>query len=283
MTRLAALFCAVALLLAGCRESGPPATPALWEVTGPQGERAYLFGTIHAHDEDVEWRTAPFEKAFADADTLVVEAAGITDARASARIWRQLATTPGQPPLTQRVSAVHVASLTAALARAGLDENAFADTESWAAALTLASALRKEDGEGIDVALLRDAKGKRIAELEGVAGQLSIFDRLPPKDQSALLAAVAEDDPDGEARLARLWRTGDVDAIAAQTHKGMLADTDLREALLVARNRAWEARIEAMLRAGRKPFVAVGAAHLAGSDGLPALLAAKGYNVRRAQ
>lgn len=283
MTRLGALLGALGLLLAGCGTSEPPATPALWEISGANGAHGYLFGTIHALDEDVEWRSATFERAFADADTLVVEAAGIADAEASAKVWRRLAFTPGLPPLTQRVPSEDAAGLKAALDRAGLDESAFAQTESWAAALTLASALRKEDGEGIDLALLRDAKGKRVAELEGVAGQLAIFDRLPQSDQSALLASVTQDDPGGEARLARLWRAGDIAAIAAETHKGMLADPDLREALLVARNRVWEARIDAMLRGGRAPFVAVGAAHLAGPDGLPAVLAARGHEVRRIQ
>ncbi|HTM95490.1 MAG TPA: TraB/GumN family protein [Croceibacterium sp.] len=281
--RLGALLATLGLLLAGCGKSEPPATPALWEVSGPEGHHGYLFGTIHAIDEDVEWRSPAFERAFADADTLVVEAAGIVDPQASARIWRQLATTPGLPPLTQRVPPGDAPGLKAALDRAGLKESEFAQTESWAAALTLASALREEHGDGIDLALLRDAKGKRIAEFEGVAGQLAIFDGLPQADQSALLASVFQDDAGGEARLARLWRAGNIEGIAAETHKGMLADPELREALLVTRNRAWKVRIEAILRGGRTPFVAVGAAHLAGPDGLPAMLMAKGYAVKRIQ
>jgi hypothetical protein len=112
---------------------------------------------------------------------------------------------------------------------------------------------------------------------------LTIFDRLPEEDQAALLVSVTENDPETEARLARLWREGDIEAIAAETHKGMLADPELREALLLARNRAWEARIASMLQAGTRPFVAVGAAHLAGPDGLPAMLAEQGYEVRRVQ
>jgi uncharacterized protein YbaP (TraB family) len=38
-----------------------------------------------------------------------------------------------------------------------------------------------------------------------------------------------------------------------------------------------------MLKDGATPFIAVGAAHVSGSDGLPTLLQSKGWQVRRIQ
>ena len=140
MKRLAAVLAALAL--AACGQPQEPAAPALGEVPGPDGSHGYRFGTIHALDEDVEWRGAEFDRAFAEADMLVVEAADAANPKAVARRWQQLARARGEPLLSRRVAPEDAAAVKAALDQTGLEESNFADTETWAAALTLANELR---------------------------------------------------------------------------------------------------------------------------------------------
>src|SRR5690606_4835297 len=169
--RLLAL--AGALWLAACGEAEPewPApSPALWEISGDEGPQGWLFGTIHALPDGVEWRTSPLETAIGEADLLVVEIAGLGDREAAARAFSAVSRSPGLPPLLQRVSPGERAVLAAALDRAGLDEGDLASVESWAAALTIANATRVgEAANGVDRALL--AEGLPVVALETLAGQ----------------------------------------------------------------------------------------------------------------
>lgn len=274
-----------ALALTGCKPSPVPAKPALWEVTGPNGARAWLFGTIHALPRPAAWRSPAIDRALDQSDRIVVEIAGLGDGAAMQRDFAALATTPGQPSLASKVPPALRGKLAAELKAAGLKESRFGDLETWAAALTLARAGAKDmdSANGIDRAVIALAGQRPVIELEGTRGQLGIFDALAEAEQRDLLAAVIADPDHGSTNPVEAWRSGDMAAMERETHSGLLADPELRAALFSGRNQAWTDKIAAMLAAGQKPFVAVGGAHMAGHEGLPALLAARGYSVRRIQ
>ena len=280
----------IPVLLAACQ--GEPATqhhPALWQVSAPDGATGHVFGTIHALPDGLDWESPALDQAIAASDRLVLEIAEGPGNAASRATFLELGTTPGQPPLTERVEAKHRAGLKKALADTRLDPGQFASLEDWAAALTLSLAIEAKAGfdpaNGADVTLQAKAGARPVIGLETLAGQLAVFDRLPASAQRTLLGAVIEESaaPDKGTKLLNAWANGDMAALDAEAHAGMLADPRLREALLVGRNRVWTKQVSAMLRAGQRPFVAVGAAHVAGVDGLPALLAAQGFTVRRVQ
>ncbi len=290
-----AAFCApalalFALALAGCGPTPLPAHPALWRVDGPHGQRGWLFGTIHMLPGPVAWRTPTISTALAASDALIVEIATLIDDQASAQIFDRLAHGAPQPPLAAKLRPDLRLRLDALLHRGGLRPDAFADVKTWAAALMLAQVAESGSNQpneakwGIDRALLRDRGDEPVAELEGTARQLALFDTLPEAEQRALLADVvasADSAASDARRLSESWRTGDMAAIARETQRGMLADAKLRQVLYVARNQAWSVAIASVLAQNRHPFVAVGAAHMAGDDGLPTLLAARGFTVTR--
>ena len=270
------------MALAGCAPEPEPVSPALWEVTGPDGEQGWLFGTIHALDRPADWRSGEVARAFDAADTVMVE---LLDPAEAAQAFAELSESPGHPPPLARVDPARRETVREALDQHCLTGD-YSETETWALALMLAQvATRDTNSEyGIDRAVVEAAGERRLVELEGGAGQLAIFDALPEAEQADLLAAVAEETTRPEATradLAHAWRSGELAAIERETGRGMLADPELRQALLVRRNTAWLQRIVSVLKRGEKTFVAVGTAHLVGSDGLPAMLEQRGFTVRR--
>ncbi|MEQ1497031.1 MAG: TraB/GumN family protein [Novosphingobium sp.] len=279
----------LAAALGSC--GGPTeAKPALWLVEGPQGQKAWLLGTIHALQSPANWRSDTIEQALSQSDRLILEVADVGNDAATARTFARLATDALPPPLARRIDQTLRDELAAELARDAIAPGSLDRYETWAAALMIAQAQayvgKQDSANGIDRALAKAYAGP-IAEFEGAEAQLLIFDRLPQAQQHALLASVIEDDPatrNAKARRLELaWATGNTAAIARLVDEDMFADPVLREVLLVGRNRDWVRKLLALLNNKARPFVAVGAAHLAGADGLPAMLAARGYKVTRLQ
>ena len=278
---------ALALGLAACQaepaHDWPDPSPALWRVTAPDGQQGWLFGTVHALPDGAEWQTALSEEALGQAGLLVVEIAALGQDQAGAEAFASLSQSPGLPPLLERVGAQDRALVAGLLEASGQDESTFAEVETWAAAIMLSGSERLGDPEnGVDRALLD--RGLPVEGLETHASQFALFDGLSAQDQADLLVAVAREAAQGNAEQAlEEWLTGDLPALERRAFSGMMADDGLREALLDGRNRRWAARIADLVAAGRRPFVGVGAAHMLGQGGLPALLAARGFRVERIQ
>lgn len=279
----AVLFCALALF--ACSPKPQQANPALWRVESPQGQVGWLFGTIHSSPRPLDWRTPAIGDALAHSGIVMVEVGNLADEADVAATFARLAKSAGQPPLSQRIAREDRPALAALLKKDGYHDSDFAAMDTWAAALTLARAGADEDDarNGVDRAVITAATGRPVVELEGAAYQLGLFDALPEHDQRDLLGAVVKEAAEPDHDLSAAWRKGDMAAIEKETRTGLLADPELREALFTGRNRSWTARIAAAIRTGRKPFVAVGAAHMAGSEGLPAMLAQQGFKVTRVE
>jgi uncharacterized protein YbaP (TraB family) len=285
---------ALLLALAGCSASAddpasgedPGASPLLYEIASADGEvEGWLLGTIHALPHRVTWRTPEIEKAISSADILVVEVAALGDSGEISAIFNRLSQSEGLPGLAQRVDPALRDELATMISRSDRAESSFEGIEDWAAAIILARVdAPGQPRYGVDRAVIEVFAGREVRGLETAEQQLRIFDALSPEDQTDLLEGTVRDwkktrqDP---VRLQRAWLCGDLAALEASSREGILADPGLREALLVGRNERWLDALLPLLETDSKPLIAVGTAHIVGEDGLPPMLEARGFSVRR--
>lgn len=295
IARFLFLFLA-AFLMASCDGPDEPSAvslaqgyPALWQVEKADGEtEGWLFGTIHALPADVSWRSAEFERVVAEADFLVVEAADLNNTAGLAALFERMsADEPPQRGLFARLDPALREIFSEFAEKKDLSIAVLDRLESWAAALAIAQAASTGDTQnGVDRILIDEFAYEPIGELEGAEKQLRLFDDLPESEQRDLLNAVVEEAALGDQgiqSLAVAWKSGDLETLEARSRQGILGDPELREALLVSRNRYWAAQLDILLAQEKRPLIAVGAAHLVGPDGLPVFLEARGYTVRRLQ
>jgi uncharacterized protein YbaP (TraB family) len=281
------------LLLTGCAAApaGPPARPALWALSDAD-TAIYLFGTIHLLPDDMQWRTKAFDDAVTRSQQLVLEIApdGIADQQAAA--MRDLAYSPGLPPLAERVPADKRAALEALVKRSGIPAASLDGLETWAAALALGSAtLRTLDvspSEGVEQQLGKGFKaaGKSITALESVDSQMRLFDELPEATQRHFLVSTIDGGSDASTSFTKMiaaWSSGDTNKIAVSFDAEMRRSPELAEALFKRRNAAWADWIRKRLDTPGTAMVAVGAGHLTGNDSVQAMLAARGLKVKRIQ
>ena len=263
------------------------AAPAAWVVRDADTE-VTLFGTIHALPKGVEWLSPAVAARLDAADTLVLEAVMPDDPAALGPIINRVGMPPGVKPLAERVSAAALPKLTAAAVTAGVPMAALDRMESWLVAMTLSNAALTGVGidatSGVEPVLTARARGRNIAiiGLETVEQQLGFLDTLPDADQTAMLLATIDDVGDTRREfdtLSALWQAGNVDAIARDFDAETRATPLLRQRLLVARNQRWADWITGVMRRPGKVFIAVGAGHLGGPDGLLAILKARQLTV----
>jgi uncharacterized protein len=266
-------------------------TPALWHVQGPKGE-AWLFGGIHALPADIKWISPKMKKAMAASDRLVLEVVGLEQSAEISKTFQQLGNSPGQSPLADRLPPELRERAEQLRAASRLAPARFETLESWAAALSLAGAatanlamLREEGVERVLAARYRK-RSKPVIGLETPARQFTYFDQLAEDDQRAMLASVvadADNAPQAYRDMVTAWLKGDGDRLAEAATRGLLQRPAIREQILVRRNRDWAEQISDLLALGANPFIAVGAAHLAGDDSVQAMLEQRGLTVTRLQ
>jgi uncharacterized protein YbaP (TraB family) len=275
---LLAVFAAVA---AQRFESG-----LLWRIERGGSPASYLFGTMHSDDPRVVDLAPPVQQAYEQASAVILEVTLDSDSLLS--LSRALLMSDGQT-LESLVGAEIFERAAVAMAAHGVPEGLLASMKPWAVAVTLMMPPTRS-GLVLDHVLYRKAVAddKPVEGLETVAEQTALFDALPLRDQVVLLEDTLNHLPEIEQMLIDLrqaWLQRDL-AKLVQINETSLRGTDpdiaatFNQRIIIDRNHRMAQRLEPRLQEGNR-FIAVGALHLPGKEGLLQLLSERGYRVTR--
>ena len=290
----------------------PPArmaSPSLWHIRGPQGE-VHLLGSVHVLPPNLRWRTPSIQRGLIRSDVFVFEVPQDEAAVAELQgLIRQRGFLPPGESLRAMLRPEARADYDALVAQSGLPAAELDRQRPWLAGIQLLFSqmrkLRYAANSGVDSVLsAMAAKDKKpVRYLETIQEQFAL---LAPEDRKLELQefeAGLKDLRDvgtdatparrnavtqprtrlspirARTRPIRAWSNGD-QAELDRLINGTLEDyPEARKELLEDRNANWVPKIQAMLKEKHVFFIAVGAGHLTGPKGVPALLRKAGYKV----
>ena len=269
------------------------ADPALWEVADARGQvRAHVFGTVHLCNATCFPLPAPVRAAFERADTLAVEL-DMRDPAVAATLLRA-GSLPAGETLETRLPADLYADLSAAAARVGVPVQHVRVLQPWFASSLLVAMAAIQAGYSTDAAVdsvlqaRAGRSGKALVALESAQRQVAALAGGGDGAQHAAMRQTLDminqnQLPDYLGRVLAAWKSGDAAQLAALMFEGVdeNAVAPLFAELIDRRNAEMSARIDALLVHPGVLFVAVGGGHLVGEGGIPARLAARGWQVRQ--
>jgi uncharacterized protein YbaP (TraB family) len=269
-------------------ESGHPVT--LWQVDG-KSNSVYLLGSIHMLREQDHPLPSVIDSAYDDAEIIVMELdMDDMDPAYTQMAFNRAGVRTDGTSLRELMGDDAYAQAAEAAAAVDIPLDMLAQSEPWLAAMTVEIMLLYRIGFnpmlGVEMVMTTRAvdDGKPIEGLETIDEQLAFLDGLPLDVQSEMLIqTLAEGAAMGEAidTLIDAWHHGDVAALETGLLDSFGEHSELSEVLITRRNHRWAEAIAGWLGDDEDYLVIVGAMHLVGDAGVPALLAKRGLGIQQ--
>jgi uncharacterized protein YbaP (TraB family) len=230
-----------------------PEKELLWEISSStKGPKSYLFGTIHSNDKRVFTFSDSVYIALNNSETIVLE----TDIFG---LFENLDTRQGIPSALydkngKPYTATNEASSTYYGNENGMPQflDAYFEQYCW------------------------NSK-KQFFPLESISDQLELVSDFPAIKRGGINSGLIDF---AQEKLMDLYLKGDIDALNRFVEANLSVSETAYANLIVKRNYKITSKLDSLLKTKKSLFCAVGAGHLAGSDGLIRMLRSKGYRLR---
>jgi len=256
----------------------------LWRVETAQGMVSHLFGTIHSDDPRVLDLPQVVEQAYAGSRVVVLE---MDLGKLAPEEMAAALALPAGKELADLLPAKLYRDAVTLMTGLGYPEELTSRLNPWAVQMTL-SMPPPSTGQFLDLLLYQQAiaEKKQVLGLESMAEQLAVFSQLTLADQIVLLREAVDEYPQMGERLETIlvaWLQRDLDGLSALNEESMAklpegVQQSFGRSLLEDRNHRMAERSLPVLRQGGA-FIAVGAMHLIGDEGIVELLRKQGMTV----
>jgi uncharacterized protein len=254
---------------------------SLWELHGKHNT-VYLLGSIHVLRPN-DYPLAPVVlDAYTHAGSLLMEVN--LDEINSEQVQAEMlasATLSGGKTLPDVLGKQRYERAAALAHEIGVELSSFDQFAPWFAAEAISELQLTQLGfqpeNGVEMYFMDRARsdGKSVDGLETVHDQISVFQNMSLDAQAEYLLSSLEqahDLPKEVDSMVRAWQRGDTRWFESELQSDLGHDSDLYQSVLLARNRKWVPKIEALLNSDKNYLVIVGTGHLAGQGSVVDLL-----------
>jgi uncharacterized protein YbaP (TraB family) len=280
MRRLLAL---AALVLWACAPASRADTPlhSLWELHGKHNT-VFLLGSIHVLRPGDYPLSPAVMQAYASSKSLVMEI-NLADMDLEQLQSEMLAAAmlPDGKSLPGVLGPKRYSRAESLARDVGVELATFDQFAPWFAAEAISQLqllqLGFQPASGVEMYFLERARsdGKSIAGLETVHDQIALFEGLSMDAQAEYLVSSLEQAHELSKQvddMVHAWQRGDTVWFDDQLRSELGSDPVFYQSLLVARNRKWIPKIEALLNDDKNYLVIVGTGHLVGRNSVIDLL-----------
>lgn len=256
----------------------------LWQITGENlTDTSYLFGTMHMIQKEYYIFPKQLESIAKNSDAIVMELAGMPDPYAMLKfimmkddtLWNHFSAEQEDTLMNwigdnttyepEAVKSMFMKMKPFALIQLTTLSQFTGETESY-----------EENFEAI-----AKADSIEMIGLETVADQMGIFDKISMAEQVEMVMASIRDPERAQQEIIKMQSTyfnQQIDELYMLIHEegGTIAEKE--NEFLTERNKKWSVTLDPLLKE-KELFIAVGAGHLGGPEGLIRLLQRQGFTL----
>ena len=280
MLRLLFLF----VLLTNYATSQVEKNALLWEVKSKDGKSlSYLYGTMHLMDAKLFYFPKKLEKLLLKSDLLCMEIANINDPDLSPDALFLTDESLSDYFNTEQMDSIyHWAEKALLMNKEQFDTN-FNKAKPFLLMQFLLQSSLPEKSKSYEKEFENLAIKNKIATtgLESVTEQLNLFTSFSKNEQTEMVMSSLRDEVKAKSsfeQMQQIYLTQNLDNLYTFMKKESDSPIANSRVFLENRNQNWIPQMEKMME-NKSVFFAVGAAHLAGPEGVIELLIKKGYTL----